>query len=563
MTNRTLIIFSIGPVQSFIAAARKVEDLWSGSYILSYLTEEAIKTCYEIAEQNHYPFTLISPYITYELLKNPKMDSSIEVASLPNRFVAEIDAPEEAIVQLAETVEQHVKNQFHALCEEALHKVFNTPRVNKERLLILKSEQVDNLLEIYWTMEKMTYHHGDYHAARAKLESRLAAVKNDLPFQQLNQYGLVCTVCNEREALHDIENIERLSVGEMRSSMKSMWEKRGHEFKEPRIKDDELLCSVCLAKRYARQYFKQIKTNDSFKFFARYPSIEEIVTPLKYYAVIMFDGDNMGKFFAKDGEKAEERHQQLSKKLSIYSMEVVPNIIEKYNGKLVYAGGDDVLAFLPIDGALNAVKELRQAFANPEKGLGEGASLSGAICIAHIKTPLQYILSELRTLEKKSKEYKNSATGQEKDAYTIATYTNGEIRSVTLPWLLSNGEYSSDYINVLSASLNEDLASTFLYTLQSEFLPLIGSNLDKKIAVFENDSQLNKEMFQVEFTRLINRSKSDRNNSSVDIDLLANRFVELHEVTPNTLNFIHLLEIARFIKQKKDDQLNEYHNEAN
>ena len=33
----------IGPVQSFIEAARKTEDLWMGSYILSYLVATAME----------------------------------------------------------------------------------------------------------------------------------------------------------------------------------------------------------------------------------------------------------------------------------------------------------------------------------------------------------------------------------------------------------------------------------------------------------------------------------------------------------------------------------------
>ena len=36
-----LLLFSIGPVQSFIASARKTEDLWAGSY-LPFLVEKAI-----------------------------------------------------------------------------------------------------------------------------------------------------------------------------------------------------------------------------------------------------------------------------------------------------------------------------------------------------------------------------------------------------------------------------------------------------------------------------------------------------------------------------------------
>ncbi|MCX8108819.1 MAG: type III-B CRISPR-associated protein Cas10/Cmr2 [Verrucomicrobiae bacterium] len=36
------LLFQIGPVQDFIAQARKTQDLWSGSYLLSFLTAQAI-----------------------------------------------------------------------------------------------------------------------------------------------------------------------------------------------------------------------------------------------------------------------------------------------------------------------------------------------------------------------------------------------------------------------------------------------------------------------------------------------------------------------------------------
>lgn len=37
------LLFTIGPVQSFISTARKTQDLWAGSYILSYLTYKCLE----------------------------------------------------------------------------------------------------------------------------------------------------------------------------------------------------------------------------------------------------------------------------------------------------------------------------------------------------------------------------------------------------------------------------------------------------------------------------------------------------------------------------------------
>ncbi|MBC7288750.1 MAG: type III-B CRISPR-associated protein Cas10/Cmr2, partial [Armatimonadetes bacterium] len=38
---------SFGPVQEFVAEARKTRDLWAGSYLLSYLAAHAIRAVIE------------------------------------------------------------------------------------------------------------------------------------------------------------------------------------------------------------------------------------------------------------------------------------------------------------------------------------------------------------------------------------------------------------------------------------------------------------------------------------------------------------------------------------
>src|SRR5436309_13346369 len=41
--DMAFVSFFLGPVQSFIEAARSVRDLWTGSYLLSYLTFQAMR----------------------------------------------------------------------------------------------------------------------------------------------------------------------------------------------------------------------------------------------------------------------------------------------------------------------------------------------------------------------------------------------------------------------------------------------------------------------------------------------------------------------------------------
>lgn len=121
----------------------------------------------------------------------------------------------------------------------------------------------------------------------------------------------------------------------------------------------------------------------------------------KYYAILAFDGDNIGEwvsgnktpplanqfssYFDHD-KKAEQGaikyfkdhngtglvgtrrplspsyHLQFSQALSNFAQLCARPIVEVFDGRLIYAGGDDVLAMLPADTALSCAKALRLAF---------------------------------------------------------------------------------------------------------------------------------------------------------------------------------------------------------
>ena len=71
-----LFLFTIGPVQSFIAQARKTMDLKAGSDMLSKLTLAGIQTA-----RHQFGAKLIFPYLP----EGEKPDS------MPNKFLAEVN----------------------------------------------------------------------------------------------------------------------------------------------------------------------------------------------------------------------------------------------------------------------------------------------------------------------------------------------------------------------------------------------------------------------------------------------------------------------------------------
>ena len=66
------LLFTIGPVKSFINESRKTQDLFAGSSLLSALSKTAIKKAEEVFQGNN--FELITPQLVS--------------GAIPNRFLA-------------------------------------------------------------------------------------------------------------------------------------------------------------------------------------------------------------------------------------------------------------------------------------------------------------------------------------------------------------------------------------------------------------------------------------------------------------------------------------------
>lgn len=196
-----------------------------------------------------------------------------------------------------------------------------------------------------------------------------------------------------------------------------------------------------------------------------------------YYALIMLDGDRMGAIlsgvgadddpsaipycnsFHPDVQKgfdqhaagqpllqaygrqkrpiSPNRHLAISGALNDFSQTVVRHVVEEEHlGRVIYAGGDDVLAMLPVADLLPVMQRLRQAYSgeDPEheggthRGLtlqngfaalktrrggkdrlklmrmmGRNATASCGAVVAHHQAPLGAVLRELRAAEQRAK----------------------------------------------------------------------------------------------------------------------------------------------------------------
>lgn len=121
--EKAFLTFSLGPVQTFIAAARTVRDLWSGSYLLSWLTYQATRPVRDASGQLVFPALEGNPLLALE--KGERRSAAQLLAPcLPNRFTAIVDADK--------------AEELASKCEEAFRKAWTEEICDKVRQLLTR-----------------------------------------------------------------------------------------------------------------------------------------------------------------------------------------------------------------------------------------------------------------------------------------------------------------------------------------------------------------------------------------------------------------------------------------
>jgi CRISPR-associated protein Cmr2 len=127
--------FALAPVQTFIAAARSLRDLWSGSLILSWLTFRALLPVVEEAGPSAlvFPYLRGNPMLDRWLQRQPGLAGKIPdpaedtcaTPSLPNRFLALVPAGPNAsdALALARHCEDAARQAWRELAEKVRRRI--------------------------------------------------------------------------------------------------------------------------------------------------------------------------------------------------------------------------------------------------------------------------------------------------------------------------------------------------------------------------------------------------------------------------------------------------------
>lgn len=115
--------------------------------------------------------------------------------------------------------------------------------------------------------------------------------------------------------------------------------------------------------------------------------------PSSFYALLLADGDRLGKLVSGLGGDV------VGKALASFTNDV-PEIVRNNDGVTIYAGGDDVLAMLPVPNALACAEAISNAYRSSfDKTSVKGeATLSAAVVFAHIRMPLSEVLRKAHHL---------------------------------------------------------------------------------------------------------------------------------------------------------------------
>lgn len=149
--------------------------------------------------------------------------------------------------------------------------------------------------------------------------------------------------------------------------------------------------------------------------------------PLPHFAVLAMDGDNLGQNMAHP-----ERQPEITEALARFATQV-PTIVEQRSGFLVYAGGDDVRALLPVPEALPCARALRSLYERCFSGTSVRSTLSGAVLFAHHKLPLGHVLHGVhQLLDEVAKD------GRGRDAIAVQVSSRGgELIRWAQPWRIA------------------------------------------------------------------------------------------------------------------------------
>lgn len=534
-SERALLKFQVGQAQGFIGAARSVRDLWTGSYLLSWLTFKAMGPVIDQWKVD----SILSP----GLEGNPFLDAEgtatneeKTIPCLPNQFIA--IGPREGADRLAEAcvqafrdewkrISDAVRSELNSELESSLEELPSEPWDHRwdnqvcdlfdvKAVVIPDKSPDDTTGSVLFDPARKPNPWAD----KMNILGGLLAARRSV--RHVPNYRVGGDVPQKCSLMGSFEQMGPANLAESRQFWDAFAEV---DVKGERVRGGEKLCAISLIKRFAwPAYFSRpeqlnVRVNDlsfydSATVAARLwlpsdstdgfdwrserrwsgqwlhwprrdptdePKFEHCPVglwdaiqkwkrfagpPPTYFAILIMDGDNLSHYL-RDAENADAS-RKLSLTLTRFALGVREVIEHQFHGKVVYAGGDDLLVLIPTSEALACASELRRKYQQSWKENFDRdmkpPTTSAGIAVVHYKEDLRYALERARGAEKIAKDTKKDALG-----LTICR-RSGEHTSVLLGW--PDAERLTPVIREFAG--RNGISDRWAYHLRAELPTLVG-----------------------------------------------------------------------------------------
>lgn len=593
--NKYVLIVSVGPVQGFIASARRSRDLWCGSWLLSEIAKAVANYLWK-----QEGVSMVFPFAE-DLAKKLEPNSDFSVG---NKIQVQVSANHiEDVRTLAQQAANKARERFEQIATEALNKL------GKQNIrAAIWDSQINDYVEVQSAWAKVQ--NEDYAQASEEAAKWLAARKATRDFapsatsanakdfmlpkssldgaretvlpegkmgqgmrrklglsesEQLDCAGIVKRLGGDTDQFTPVTRVAADSWLRMVAELE-------HQALTKLCQAYEALIPLDLATRvkgnqkcydafpYDGQFLyrsrleaEYLKASEEEKQVLK--QLKEELTPIwkrfgepcAYYVTLLADGDRMGALL--DQAKTIEDHQTITQHLSHFAGSV-PDQMRQYHAQCVYAGGDDVFGFVPLDEAVDCAQGLAEAFEKELKKAADGLkiaesntpTLSVGLAICHINTPLGMV----RSLAKKAeKEAKGDAypEAQQRNALGITlAVRSGSTNSMRIRW--DDKEALQTFKDWQTAYQKDTISSRIAYDCRAIFMATDFPHCD--------DQELLNNIREAEFKRMLEKA---RTSSGKRLDKEMKSMLEARlEKLANLNHFATELITARWLaaKQQKD-----------
>ena len=560
--TRFLFTLSLGPVQSLIGAARRTRDLWCGSWLLSEAVRAAAR---ELDAQQ--PGCLIFPNLgSSELAPQDRPKGEANISNILRAEVALPDA--EAVRDLCQGAKSAAVKRLVELAEKARTDLKANLREEVWQKANLREEvwqaQVDRILEFYAAWVQLG---DDYGEASRQLGRTLAArkatrdfaasplVTGGLPKSSLD--GALETVLPKWDKNHRARRQLRLSENEQLDALGVMKRMAGDseqftaysrlaanpwieesldEEQQERLRqayaplvgmelatrvsgnngiygalpyDAQLLFSPRLDRAWAAA------TSDAER--GRLEDLKACMrqvgksagVPVPYAAILKADGDRMGRFLSKAASVQQSR--SISRALHDFASRV-RKVVQDHRGHAIYAGGDDVLALVPLPQSVECAKKLADQFQASLAAVAQELkvveadrpTLSVGLGIGHFMEPLGVLRARAEEAEELAK---GNTTDNPRNALAlILGIRSGGEHPVRVKW--DDDDALGDLRALVEAFRCSKLPSRIAYDLRG---------IDRRLAWLRNDNGEDaKGMRGAEVRRLLDRARTNTGDKVAD-----------------------------------------------